>query len=102
MQNQVDAARKNGIKVALLNSTISQGQRQSILSDLRSLKPTTKLLYVTPELIATKSFNQEIMGLINRNQLAQVVVDEAHCISDWGMVHVLHSVDLFLSSFFVL
>ncbi len=47
--------------------------------DLQSSKPNTKLLYVTPELIATDSFMSELVSLHNRNLLSACIIDEVSC-----------------------
>lgn len=47
-----------------------------MLLDLQCSKPTTKLLYVTPESIATDSFMAELVSLYNRNLLSAFIVDE--------------------------
>lgn len=51
-----------------------------MLLDLQSSKPNTKLLYVTPELIATDSFMAELVSLYNRNLLSACVVDEVRTV----------------------
>lgn len=44
-----------------------------------------KLLYVTPEKVAaSQKLTQVLNNLNSRNLLARIVVDEAHCVSQWG------------------
>lgn len=39
---------------------------------------------MTPELLATEKFRKILKNLHNNNMLARLVIDEAHCISEWG------------------
>ncbi len=56
-----------------------------IYVDLRRLSPEIKLLYVTPEKIsASAKLNEALKSLNNRKMLDRFVIDEAHCISQWG------------------
>lgn len=47
-----------------------------IHEDLNSGKPTIKLLYVTPELVATKGFATTLLKLHNRGLLSLIAIDE--------------------------
>ena len=73
-----------GIKCEALNSKTSASDHKRILADLKSKRPRTKLLYVTPELVATKGFQTLLGSLHDRGLISMVAVDEAHCISEWG------------------
>ena len=54
------------------------------MSDLGSSSPTLRLLYLTPELAATSHFRSVIMDLHARNLIGALIIDEAHCVSEWG------------------
>ncbi|KAJ3092350.1 hypothetical protein HK102_008320 [Quaeritorhiza haematococci] len=103
IQNQVDELKKKGIAAASLNSTITQTERKKasasmplesrssvitcvvhfapIMADVNAKEPSLKLLY---ELMATDNFRETLRKLQSRSILARMVVDEAHCISEWG------------------
>ena len=87
MQDQVDHLQKLRIQAVLINSEVSSEHRRLVLDALR--KPDVEryisLLYITPEMI---SKSQTIVGVFRdlhrRGRLARIVIDEAHCVSQWG------------------
>ncbi|KAM5533615.1 hypothetical protein V8D89_012728 [Ganoderma adspersum] len=84
MKNQISKLRDLGIPVASLTSEVSSKDRAYVLQDLRSDNPSFRLLYVSPEKFCTSEIRQIIAGLYEKNDLNRLVVDEAHCISEWG------------------
>ncbi|CAA7035695.1 unnamed protein product [Microthlaspi erraticum] len=84
MENQVIALKEKGISAEYLSSTQPTHVKNKIHEDLDSGKPSVRLLYVTPELIATKGFMLKLRKLHSRGLLNLIAIDEAHCISSWG------------------
>lgn len=84
MENQVMALKEKGIAAEYLSSTQATHVKNKIHEDLDSGKPSVRLLYVTPELIATKGFMLKLRKLHSRGLLNLIAIDEAHCISSWG------------------
>ncbi|KAF8359094.1 rcq-5 [Pristionchus pacificus] len=82
--DQVAACQKKGIPCESLNSKLTTAERQRIFEDLRSPQPKIKLLYLTPEGLATDYLQKMIKSLSDRNLLAYIIVDEAHCVTHWG------------------
>ncbi|ABO96209.1 predicted protein [Ostreococcus lucimarinus CCE9901] len=86
IQDQVSHLVKDfNIPATFLSSAQSQGDAVAVLRELRKRKPTIRLLYVTPEKLASSSTLADIMDQLDRNGLlTRFVIDEAHCVSSWG------------------
>ncbi|XP_028180678.1 ATP-dependent DNA helicase Q-like 3 isoform X3 [Glycine soja] len=84
MENQVMALKEKGIAAEFLSSTKTTDAKVKIHEDLDSGKPSTRLLYVTPELITTPGFMTKLTKIYTRGLLNLIAIDEAHCISSWG------------------
>ncbi|XP_065837140.1 ATP-dependent DNA helicase Q5-like [Oscarella lobularis] len=84
IDDQVHKLKELGIATETLNSRLTAKDRLRIVKDLESAEPKTKLCYITPEQAATSSFQSLAGSLHKRKRLAYFIVDESHCISEWG------------------
>ncbi|KAH9305477.1 hypothetical protein KI387_009881, partial [Taxus chinensis] len=84
MENQVSFLKSQGIPAEYLSSTQKVAAKEKIYEEIDSGKPMVRLLYVTPELIATNGFMTKLKKLHSRDLLHLIAIDEAHCISSWG------------------
>ena len=78
MKDQVDALQASGVAATFLNSTLDGTQARSRLRGLYNGE--FRLLYVAPERLMLDSFIEKVKEW----KIAQVAIDEAHCISEWG------------------
>lgn len=81
MNNQIDSAKKLGINVKTINSD-NKDEWNNIISDICD-NNTVDALIISPERLANADFVKDCLDKI-KNRVNLFVVDEAHCISDWG------------------
>ncbi|XP_012061764.1 PREDICTED: Bloom syndrome protein homolog [Atta cephalotes] len=73
------------IPAAHLSGSITDNQAEAIYRELSKKEPALKILYVTPEKIsASQKFCNTLTILYERELLTRFVIDEAHCVSQWG------------------
>lgn len=78
MKDQVDALKKRHIKAVYLYGGMSSSEWRSSWDLL--LNGSARFLYCAPERLRNDRFCQELKSL----NLGRIVIDEAHCISQWG------------------
>jgi ATP-dependent DNA helicase RecQ len=78
MKDQVDALQTSGIAATFLNSALDRHEAAARLRGLH--RGEYRLLYVAPERLMLDSFLERALNW----NIAQIAIDEAHCISEWG------------------
>lgn len=78
MEDQVAGLRRRGLPAAALTAATDRRRRRDVRRALAD--GALELLYVAPERLASPGF----LRALGRARLARIVVDEAHCVSEWG------------------
>ncbi len=78
MQDQVEALEAVGVPASFINSTLNRAEQNRRYADFEAGR--TALLYVAPERLA----NGRFLDGLARGGVRLLVIDEAHCISEWG------------------
>ena len=80
MRNQIEAAKRIGLRPTTINSTNTEEWEQ-VESDIQHGK--VDILLISPERLSNPDFQARVLQP-NSGSIGMLVVDEAHCISDWG------------------
>ncbi len=80
MRNQIAAAERMGVRAATINSDNTD---EWVEVEEKLVRGEIDILLISPERLANERFRTQVLSRI-AERVAMLVVDEAHCISDWG------------------
>jgi ATP-dependent DNA helicase RecQ len=80
MRNQIEAAERMGVRAATINS---DNQNEWVNVETAIERNEVDILLISPERLANERFRTEVLANVG-GRIALLVIDEAHCISDWG------------------
>ncbi|MCI0388976.1 MAG: RecQ family ATP-dependent DNA helicase [Acidobacteria bacterium] len=80
MRNQIAAAERMGVRAVTINSD-NQSEWANVETAIR--RGEVDILLISPERLANERFRTEVLASV-AERIALLVIDEAHCMSDWG------------------
>ena len=80
MRNQIAAAERMGVRAATINSD-NKAEWDAV--EAQVLNGAVDILLISPERLANDAFVSDVLSVM-ANRVSMLVIDEAHCISDWG------------------
>ena len=80
MRNQIEAARRLGVRALTINSS-NRDEWDEVGERIHA--DSVDVLLISPERLANQQFRDEVLPIVGRRS-GLLVIDEAHCISDWG------------------
>ncbi|KAG0158253.1 hypothetical protein PDIDSM_5766 [Penicillium digitatum] len=86
MEDQVSHLQKLKVKAFMINGDTNPEEKSWIMSQLTNAGGEgMEVLYITPEMLSkSQALIRALEKLHGRNRLARLVIDEAHCVSQWG------------------
>lgn len=83
MHDQITGLKRRGIPCDMMSADLKKREKKQVMDKFIGGK--TKLLYISPEMLnINKQLRSAIQELAEKNGLARIVIDEAHCVSSWG------------------